>query len=737
MESRRAQLEARALANRRPRTPGEMRGDRNHSPTHGDDLARGSAVSRRSDDDMTEGDSYLSPVRSKWRQPPPADLTRPKSTARERLREARDRDGSLNDLQEPSLERPSISSSTHRSSRRRPQYADPNQQLDEDSALHRLADLQHQPPRTRKAPSLVEAWDSNQGFRDENYQEASSIGLAELGTLTQKRHEALQAEEQNLIQHRTVAQSHQDWVEDLTEILDLNHQEQAHLDAEIEELLHGRSRSKIMKGVLVTLMQRNLKMAMVTWKDQTGFGGGALIQEQTIKELERQLAEAMAAHQKVEKEYETSMANYSANALKNANASTYKLILNVFGKLMGDYSRTYFATWKKKSDEYAEYQKRWGRFFKRALNIKMAAGFQAWVTFYRFTQLPPEEALAHVRAQMAKYKAEMEAQKASEQEAIAKLQRELMEAEEGSCRRLLIRVVSRLLNMKAWYGFKRWLSRVALYKHQRKLVGGFISRFENMNFSKGWNSWRAYARAHQENEINAGANAIRDDIRLKEQQLEDTIAQLRALEPDVEQMRDSIKLQHEASKRVAAAMPDVAKKLAELANVKYRPPPQPAPVTPAAVHKSRRGGPGPSMPSRGGGPAYGSPGPKPRSRSRDPTVSSMNRSRDFPAPIQTQSCGSPAKRMTPKESDGMLLTFLRHAHEADTLEEVFMADLRARVPNFDKYQRKMRTLAENGDRRYAAAVEAFELLGDARDLWENIDLIQGPDDVFSHDPYLR
>ena len=84
MESRRAQLEARALANRRPRTPGEMRGDRNHSPTHGDDLARGSAAT-----DISEGDSYLSPVRSKWRQPPPADLTRPKSTARERLREAR------------------------------------------------------------------------------------------------------------------------------------------------------------------------------------------------------------------------------------------------------------------------------------------------------------------------------------------------------------------------------------------------------------------------------------------------------------------------------------------------------------------------------------------------------------------------------------------------------------------------------------------------------------------------
>ena len=80
----------------------------------------------------------------------------------------------------------------------------------------------------------------------------------------------------------------------------------------------------------------------------------------------------------------------------------------------------------------------------------------------------------------------------------------------------------------------------------------------------------------------------------------------------------------------------------------------------------------------------------------------MNRSRDFPAPIQTQSYGSPSKRMTPKESDGMLLTFLRHAHEADTLEEVFMADLRARVPNFDKYQRKMRTLAESVSNRPGA-----------------------------------
>ena len=138
---------------------------------------------------------------------------------------------------------------------------------------------------------------------------------------------------------------------------------------------------------------------------------------------------------------------------------------------MGDTQRTYFSTWHKKAEEYTLYKKRWGRFFKKALNMKLASGFQSWVTFYRFTQLPPEEALAHVRAQMALYAAEMEAQQQVQQEAMRKLQQELMNAEEGSGRRLLIRVVSRLINMKAWYGFKRWSSRVAMYKHQRAIVG--------------------------------------------------------------------------------------------------------------------------------------------------------------------------------------------------------------------------------------------------------------------------
>lgn len=729
MESRRAQLEARALANERPRTPGEIRGDRDHSnefesaraATGGTPVRRqphGSPHERAvSDEDLTDAGSYLSPVRSKWRQPPPADMSRPRSSARERIREAQTRDGSLNDLQQPSIQ---SQASTQRSSRRRPAYVDPRTQLEEDSALHRLGDLPYQPPRTVRHPSLVEAWDSNPGFRDENFQEASSINMAELGQLSQKRNAAIKAEEENLIQHRNVAQSHQDWVEDLTEILDLNHQEQAHLDAEIEELLHGKSRSKLMKGVLVTLMQRTLKMAMVTWKDQTGFGGGALIQEQTITELERQLAEALKIHTKVESDYEVSLQNYTANALKNANASTYALLLGVFGKFMGDTQRTYFSTWHKKAEEYTLYKKRWGRFFKKALNMKLASGFQSWVTFYRFTQLPPEEALAHVRAQMALYAAEMEAQQQVQQEAMRKLQQELMNAEEGSGRRLLIRVVSRLINMKAWYGFKRWSSRVAMYKHQRAIVGGFINRFEKMNQSKGWNSWRAFFREAKQASIEAGSNAIREENRILEGQLEDTLAALRSLEPDVEQMRDSIKLQHEAAARVASAMPDVAKKLAELAGVKYRGPPAPKPSTPAAALRGR------STPGRG----YASPGPKPR----------VSRGRDFPAPIST-GYGSPAKlpkgNMTP-EAQGLLVTFLRHAHESDTLEEVFMADLRARVPGFDKYQRKMRTLAESGDRRFAAAVEAFELLGDARDLWENLDLIEGGDVMnFTHDPYLR
>ena len=129
-------------------------------------------------------------------------------------------------------------------------------------------------------------------------------------------------------------------------------------------------------------------------------------------------------------------------------------------------------------------------------------------------------------------------------------------------------------------------------------------------------------------------------LRLKEQQLEDTIAQLRALEPDVEQMRDSIKLQHEASQEGALAMPDVAKKLAELANVKYRPPPRPSPVRPRPS-KTRRE-PGPSMPSRGRRSGLRKPGteapvPVARSYGLEPEPVARLRRRSRP------SYGSPSK----------------------------------------------------------------------------------------------
>ena len=123
---RRATIEQRALGRGRPRTPGEVRAERERQKQvgfYGDDenddtnaapsedfdeypnaraATGGVPVSRQRgpvprpvvSEGSTDDDSgkYLSPVRSKWRQPPPADMTRPKSARR--IAEARDRDGS-------------------------------------------------------------------------------------------------------------------------------------------------------------------------------------------------------------------------------------------------------------------------------------------------------------------------------------------------------------------------------------------------------------------------------------------------------------------------------------------------------------------------------------------------------------------------------------------------------------------------------------------------------------------
>ena len=77
----------------------------------------------------------------------------------------------------------------------------------------------------------------------------------------------------------------------------------------------------------------------------------------------------------------------------------------------------------------------------------------------------------------------------------------------------------------------------------------------------------------------------------------------------------------------------------------------------------------------------------------------------------------------PTETRAKLLVFLHRAHEPDKLEPGFLHDLADRVPNFEKHLRSMKKLAVDGDPRFAAAVQAFEMLGDARDLWETIEII--------------
>ena len=67
--------------------------------------------------------------------------------------------------------------------------------------------------------------------------------------------------------------------------------------------------------------------------------------------------------------------------------------------------------------------------------------------------------------------------------------------------------------------------------------------------------------------------------------------------------------------------------------------------------------------------------------------------------------------------------FLRHAHETDRFEPGFLEDLSDRVPNFERHLRSMKKLALAGDPRFAAAVQAFQMIGDTRDLWETIEII--------------
>jgi hypothetical protein len=229
-------------------------------------------------------------------------------------------------------------------------------------------------------------------------------------------------------------------------------------------------------------------------------------------------------------------------------------------------------------------------------------------------------------------------------------------------------VLSRLFHKLAFFGWKRWTSRVALYKRQVAIAGRLITHFERRFESLCLRKWMQTSRALKEAADERSERQLKSLIAAMRRKLKSQTDLLSSLVADVEAMRDSVALQAAASARVAGGLPRVASALGNCVEGDARPIVIPMELPDGTIHET-------------------------------------------------------SDAHLPAETRAKLLVFLHRAHESDSLEPGFLADLADRVPNFETHLRSMKKLAIDGDPRFAAAVQAFEMIGDTRDLWETIEII--------------
>lgn len=653
--------------------------------------------------------NVLAPVKQ-WGRPPASESSRPKSA--QRLHEAREKDSKFNQSvgrpgsapirrqhtpwqprqpsssawqtpPPPSMDKPSSYGGYGESlsygerdeggcGEQEPEddyaAATDSSHADEDSALRRLAQIHanlHASSRPKTSGTLLEAW-------NEQLHHGEAGSPTNLNELRMRRSAARQESTLVQLNHQSAAASHATWVEELTFALDSFHKEQCELDEEIEELLIGRGKFKEMYSVLKYLCSKNVRTAFVTWLDKT-LNADRRVLKAKQEALVAEVAVASSRLKAEELKREESLARSAALAVASKNSHDYRLLLSLFSRLVGDSKRVCWSKWHAHYAAAVKQKLYWRRFFAKVVNMQLYAAYHKWLAHLTFSQLPEEGVIERIEQLVARRRAELEVYESAARDEFSRTMERHLEHMEVDSRQKLVRVLSRLFQQLLFGGWRRWKLETKGFLAQRKRVFNILSRLCKVELVAGWAAFTRRVALFHEARRNRKAVELKREIAHMRDQLAHSTSQVRSVVSTVEQMRDSLRLQAEAARMVATAFPAVAQTIGLCIKS--------SPVD------ARRAQLAQLAPSRAAAPG-----------------------------------AAPALR---SEKRAQLLVFLHKAREPDgELEHALLSqDLAATVPGFQRHLRSMKRLALAGDPRFAAAVQAFEQIGDPVDLWETIEMI--------------
>mmetsp|Transcript_20303 Transcript_20303/g.62552 ORF Transcript_20303/g.62552 Transcript_20303/m.62552 type:complete len:565 (-) Transcript_20303:147-1841(-) len=442
------------------------------------------------------------------------------------------------------------------------------------------------------------------------------------------------------------------------------------------------------RKLLVKIVTRMCRMQLVVaW--QAWHGNTAQFTKMQLQEQAKTLkAELLSLRERID-EARRSIAErvqLAADlAFKNASVDQRKLLLKIFGRMVGQKSRESFIVWKDAMEEYRRKYTLTLRMLNRLANTALMGGWKKWYyeTFLK-SKMSLSEKIKAIEFEIVRARQNYDTQEKHLEKIVEEITRLMVQNASPRQRALMMKILNKCCSMMLRYGLKVWKQKNHLFKYARKTMSMIISRLCNSELNYGFRKWHMVCIKMTEISSDMAITKLRAQITNLKGHHGVSSTRIEDMGANIRKMRESVTLRHSAMSQISQGAEEVDYEI-KLLIAECR---GETKMPPHARTKFEAGG---------------------------------LSQREHIAHQEKPGLSSPGPESVDANTRAHLLVFLQnldHAQPHDTIGAL------ATHPGLPKHKAWLKEYALLGDQQVAAAIRAYEFTLDTQDFIESLDMIK-------------
>lgn len=493
-------------------------------------------------------------------------------------------------------------------------------------------------------------------------------------------------------QVRLRMQEQRDQTEAMIEQLMIAHEEaRKERESLVVELasMSADSGKKLLVKVITRMCRMQLVMAWQAWHGNTTQFTKMQLQEKS-KALKADLASLRRRIEEAQRDIDERIQLAADSAFKNATVEQRQLLLNIFGRLVGQKSRESFFVWRDAMKDFRRKYTLTLRMLMRLLNTRIMSGWKKWYyeTFLK-SKMSLEEKTKALYYEIGLARELCDVKEKQLEKVVSEITRLMIQNASPKQRALMVKILNNCCSMLLRYGVKRWKQKIHLFKHARKTMGIIISRLCNSEINYGFRKWYMVCIKMTQTSGELVVTKLKGQISILKGHHETSTNRIEEMSANIRKMRESVTLRHSAMSQIAQGAEEVDLEIKLLI----------AECRGDALSMAQ------GRAKFGDNSMHGSPLPQ-RKRTDNGEISGLE--------------------SVDANTRAHLLVFLQnldHAQPQDTIGAL------ATHPGLPKHKAWLKKYVLLGDQQVAAAIRAYEFTLDTDDFIESLDMIKKLSDM--------